>query len=155
MPESKKIAVIRVRGITGVKGGLNDTMRLLALTRVNHCAVVESTPQTLGMVVSCKDYLTWGEIDKDTLAALIEKRGMLEGDKPVTDAYAKANGFDSLDAVADKVLAGQAELGALKMKRVFRLHPPRKGHRTTKKAYPYGALGNRGAEINALIRRMM
>ncbi len=155
MPESRKLAVVRVRGRTGVKGDLNDTMRLLGLTRVNHCVVVDASPQTLGMIESCKDYITWGEINKETLAALVEKRGMLEGDKRITDAYLKACGFSSFGDFAGKVVSGDAKRGALKMKRVFRLHPPRKGHKSTKKAYPYGALGNRGAEINELIKRMM
>lgn len=154
MPE-KKIAVIRVRGRTGVRSDLTEAMRLLGLTRANHCVVVNGSPQTLGMVESCKGYLTWGEIDKDTLAALVEKRGMLEGDKRLTEAFMKAGGFSSFGAFAEKMIAGDGKLNSLGMKRVFRLHPPRKGHRSTKKPFPYGALGNRGAEINELIRRMM
>lgn len=155
MPEKKSIAVIRVRGRTGLREGRADTMRLLGLTRVNHCVIIGISPQMMGMVKSCKDYITWGEVDKDTLAALIEKRGRLSGDKKVTEAYLKANGFDSFGAFADGIISGDGKVGMLKLKRVFRLHPPRKGHGGVKVAYPRGALGNRGAEINGLIRRMM
>ena len=156
MPEkTKTIAVIRVRGRTGLREDRVDTMRLLGLTRVNHCVIVKMTPQNLGMVRSCKDYLTGGEVDKETLAALVEKRGKLSGDKKVTEAHVKASGFGSFGAFADGIISGDGNAGLVKMKRVFRLHPPRKGHKGVKRAYPYGALGNRGAEINELIRRMM
>ena len=37
----------------------------------------------------------------------------------------------------------------------FRLHPPRKGHKSTKKHYPKGSLGYHGEDINKLLERMI
>ena len=48
---------------------------------------------------------------------------------------------------------GREELG---IKPVFRLHPPRKGYKDSKKAFNEGGtLGYRGEEINTLIKRMV
>jgi large subunit ribosomal protein L30 len=156
MAEAKTIAVVRVRGVTGVSPAVRETLLLLGLTRVNHCVVGRRTPEFAGMVERVKDYVTWGEIDAPTLAAVIEKSGRLEGDKKLTAAFLKAKGFDSFQALADKVLAGGATLPSVEgLKKVFRLHPPRKGYTSVKRKFPYGALGNRGAEINGLIKRMI
>ncbi|HLC68396.1 MAG TPA: uL30 family ribosomal protein [Candidatus Bilamarchaeaceae archaeon] len=38
--------------------------------------------------------------------------------------------------------------------KVYRLHPPRKGHKSIKHRYPRGALGKR-PEMDSLLRRMM
>ena len=156
MNDGKKIAVIRVRGSTGNMPQLNDTLRLLGLTRVNHCVIVGRTAQTAGMIERAKSYIAWGEIDAPTLAAMVEKRGRLIGDKRITDALVTASGFGSFSDFAEKVVGGKAQLSSLTgMKKVFRFHPPRKGYKGIKKAYPYGALGNRGAEINEMIKRMI
>lgn len=157
MNDGKKIAVIRVRGSTSMVPQLNETLRLLGLTRVNHCVVLGRTAQTAGMVELAKNYVAWGEVDAPTLAAVMEKRGRLAGDKKLSDALVKASGFSSFSDFAEKVVAGKAQLNSVKgIKKVFRLHPPKKGHKGgIKKAYPYGALGNRGAEINELLKRMI
>jgi len=156
MNDGNCIAVIRVRGSTRTSSDVEGTLRLLGLTRVNHCVVLRATPQILGMVEYVKDYVAWGELDAPTLALLLERRGRLEGNKKLSEAYMKANGFDSFEAFADKFLKGGAELSSLAgLKKVFRLHPPRKGYRSIKARYPYGTLGNRGAEINELLKRMV
>jgi len=156
MNDGKPIAVIRVRGSTRTTSDVEDTLKLLGLTRVNHCVVLRRTPQVLGMIDVVKDYIVWGELDAQTLADMLEKRGMLEGNKRLNEAYMKASGFDSFDAFAENFIKGEAELSSLVgLKKVFRLHPPRKGYRSIKAKHPYGALGNRGAEINEFIKRMI
>lgn len=156
MTNGKAVAVVRVRGSTGVTPDAREALRLFGLTRVNHCVVVKRSPSVTGALELVKDFITWGEVDGKTLAALIEKRGRLVGDKEVSEAFVKASGFGSFAALAEKVAAGEAELKELQgFKKVFRLHPPRKGYRSIKKRYPYGSLGNRGAEIGALITRMV
>jgi len=148
-----KIAVVRVRGAVGTTGTFNDTMRMLALTRVNHCSIVEEAQ--LGMVKLCKDYLTWGEVEAETLGMMIAKRGMKAGNKKVTEEDIAKTSFKTIDAFVKTFMNSEAKLSDIGIKKVFRLHPPRKGYSFVKKTYPEGALGYRKGEINALLKRMM
>ncbi len=67
-------AVVRVRGIIGVRDTIRETLRRLKLTKPNHCVLVKITDSMIGMLKKSKDYITWGEIDTPTLKLLIEKR---------------------------------------------------------------------------------
>jgi len=151
----KILAVVRVRGTTGVAHEVAESMRFLGLTRVNHCVVVPNEKGVKGMIDSAKDYITWGTIDDAMLTKMIVSKGKLPGDKKITDAYVKEKKFGSIAEFAKKVAAGEAKIVDIGMKKVFRLHPPRKGHSSIKLKYPRGALGNRGAEIDLLINRMI
>ena len=151
-------AVVRVRGTVNVRHDIKKTLEMLRLNRVNHCVIVEDTPSYRGMLQKAKDYITWGEIEKDTLAELIRKRGRLLGDKPVDDEYIRsATPFKSIDELAGAIIGGKIRYRDIpNIKPVFRLHPPKKGYEGIKRAYTVGgALGYRGKEINDLIRRML
>lgn len=148
-----KIAVVRVRGLVDVDHRMNDTLRMMGLTRVNHCSIVDDSH--IGMVQRCKDLITWGEVDAETLEMLIMKRGMKVGNKRINEDDVKKAGFKSIGEFAEKFLKSEKKLEDLGIKKVFRLHPPRKGHGHIKWHYPAGALGYRKGEINALLKRMM
>jgi large subunit ribosomal protein L30 len=83
------LAAIRIRGRTGVKGDISDTLDMLRLTRINHAVIIPDTPSYQGMLLKAKDYITWGEIDQETLIKLINHRGMLPGRVPVTEDNVK------------------------------------------------------------------
>ncbi|MEM3555356.1 MAG: 50S ribosomal protein L30 [Candidatus Micrarchaeia archaeon] len=150
----KRIAVVRVRGRVGVREKVEDTLEKLKLTRVNHCVIVDDSPQKMGMVEKCSNYVTWGEIDAPTFALMVKKRGRI-GRKRVDEEEMKKSGFESFEKFAEKFCSFECELEAVGIKEVFRLHPPRGGHRHIKKPYPEGALGYRGEKINELLRRMV
>ena len=61
------LAAVRVRGTVGVKGDIADTMEMLRLTRINHAVLINENPSYKGMLLKSKDYITWGEIDLETL----------------------------------------------------------------------------------------
>ena len=119
--------VIRVRSDRGVKPKIRDTMSMLNLTRVNHAVLIPDTPAYVGMLHKAKDYITWGEVDADTIATLISERGRLVGDKPVTDASVKTGSdYSTIKAVSKAIASDEAGTGDIDgMKPVFRLHPPR------------------------------
>lgn len=153
---ARRVAVVRVRGSVGTKGTVEDTLTKLRLTRVNHCVVIDDSPQMMGMVRKCSDYITWGEVDPVTLALLLGKRARAPGNRRIGGDELRSSGFESFEDFAEKVCGFKCELNALKfMKPVFRLHPPTKGYRHVKKPYPRGALGYRGERINELLRRMV
>ncbi|MDI9437362.1 MAG: 50S ribosomal protein L30 [Euryarchaeota archaeon] len=150
------LAAIRVRGRTGIKGGISDTLDMLRLTRINHAVLVPETPSYLGMLRKAKDYITWGEISQETLEELLEKRAMLPGREKVTLEYLEETGYKSLEELAQALLEEKAQLEELGLKPVFRLHPPRKGYKDIKKAFNEGGtLGYRGEDINHLLKRMV
>jgi large subunit ribosomal protein L30 len=62
-----KLALIRLRGKTGVRKDISDTLVMLNLPCVNSCVVVEKNSGTEGMIRKCKDFLTWGEISDETI----------------------------------------------------------------------------------------
>lgn len=151
-------AVVRVRGTTKIRKDIEDTMKMLNLTRVNHCVVVPETPSVRGMLEKAKDYITWGEINETTLARLIKFRGRLEGDNPIDDSYVKENTeFTSIISLAKSIVNDQFKYKDLKkVKPLFRLNPPRKGYEGIKRSFQNGgALGYRGEKINELIERML
>ena len=153
-----KLALIRLRSGIRAKGEVRDTLAMLRLHRINHLVLVDDNPSYKGMVQKVKDYITWGEIDKETLAALIRKRGRLIGNKPITDEYVKEKLGMTIDEFAEKVVNGEMKLTDLpNIKPVFRLHPPRGGLKGSKKRSfkEGGALGYRGEKINELIERML
>jgi large subunit ribosomal protein L30 len=152
------LAVVRVRGIINVKNDIRDTLTMLGLGRVNHCVLIDETPQYMGMVRKVRDYVTYGPIDAETAALLLKERGRLVGHKPLDVSIIKEMGeFKSFDDMGKAIAEGQLNWSKLdKTVRVFRLHPPRKGYEGVKRAYTVGgALGDRGEGINPLIQRMI
>lgn len=75
------IAVIKIRSEIGTKQEIKDTFKFLNLKKKNSCVLLKETPANIGMVKKVKDYVTWGEINKETLLKLISKRARLPGDK--------------------------------------------------------------------------
>ena len=71
------IAAIRIRGETGVKGDIQDTMHMLHLSTKHTCVIMPKTPVVDGMLKKAKDYITWGEISPETITLLKEKRGSM------------------------------------------------------------------------------
>jgi len=150
------IAAVRVRGRTGVKKGIQDTMSMLKLTRINHLILFHEDPSYKGMLVKAKDYITWGEIDVETISQIITKRGKLSGNEKVTEEYIKENTeYASIEELAKAVSSGEANVEDVGIKPVFRLHPPRKGYEATKTSFKEGgSLGNR-EDINELVLKMV
>ncbi|MDD5959360.1 MAG: 50S ribosomal protein L30 [Methanobrevibacter wolinii] len=148
--------VIRIRGTTGVKRGIADTLDMLRLNRISHAVLVDETDSYKGMLQKGKDYITWGEVNAETLAKIIAKRGRLVGDAHVTDEYLKENtDYKSIEELANALIKGEIKAQDVGMKPVFRFHPPRKGYKGIRKPVTEGgSLGYRGEDINNLAIKM-
>lgn len=152
------LAVVRVRGTVNINRDTKDALRMLHLTRANHCTIIPEDARWRGTLLKVKDYVTWGQVDEPTVFDLLQKRARLEGDKPLTEQYLTKNTqFKSLKALAEAIARGRASLRDVEgLKPLFRLAPPRKGFEHVVRDYATGGtLGDRGAKINALIRRML
>ncbi len=152
--------VIRARSDRGVTKKIRDTMAMLNLTRVNHAVLLPETPSYAGMLQKAKDFVTWGEVDAETISTLLKERGRMTGDKPVTDTVVKSGSeYSTVDALAKAIASCDATPRSVEgLKSVLRLHPPRgaKGWGGIKRAYSVGgALGFRGKDIENLAARMV
>jgi large subunit ribosomal protein L30 len=151
-------AVIRIRGTVNVKPNINKTLQLLNLTRSNHCILLNESKSTKGMLQIAKDYVTWGEIQKGTIERLLKERGRINGNKPLTDKHVQsATSYKNINELSEAVFNEKIRINEIPdLKKVFRLHPPRKGLEGIKRSYANkGALGYRGKSIENLLKRMM
>lgn len=152
------MAVIRIRGTISGSMQARETLKMLRLIRNNHAVLVDNRPSFLGMITAAKDYVTYGQPSKETVAKLIKKRGRLEGNKKLSDEYAQKLSHKSLDELAEAVSECRVEYWKLpNIQPVFRLHPPSKGFKgKIKRGYGSGGeLGYRGEKIDELLNRML
>lgn len=150
-------AIVRIRGTIGITSGVRDTLKMLRIDAVNYSVVVPDNPNYKGMLNAAKDWITYGDVDKDTLVAMLKKRLRLKGNKRVDEKNIKeVTGFDSFDAFADAIIAGKSKLRDFEnLQPFFRLTPPSKGFKAIREHYPKGDLGYRAKEINELLMRMI
>jgi large subunit ribosomal protein L30 len=152
---------VRIRGTPGMRRKTMDTLKMLRMHKLNHGVLIWGTPSYRGMLIKCKDYIAYGEIDEKTLIRLLRVRAKIEGNKPLTEEYIKKlTNFKNLRELAKALLNGEIqyrEKDIYKIKPIFRLHPPKKGHRGTIKKHfnEGGTLGNVGIYINELIHKML
>jgi len=150
-------AVVQVRGVVNTRQDIKDTLKMLRLHHINHCVLVADTPENLGMIRKVNDYVAYGEGDAVTIETLLRTRGRLIGDAALTDEYIKSNStYSSITELAKALAGGEMKLRDIPgLKPVLRLHPPRKGYKTTKRTFVQGgALGYYGQEINTLLYKM-
>ena len=143
--EEQKIAIVRVRGLTGIKHPIDDTLNKLRLYRKNYCVVVPKNSVYMGMVMKVKDYVTWGEVGEETYKTLLDERKE-EYKERVSDSKGKIN------------YGKFSDINGKKIKKFFRLNSPRKGYgrKGIKASFTDGgALGYRGDKINDIIMRMI
>ncbi|MCD6408922.1 MAG: 50S ribosomal protein L30 [Candidatus Verstraetearchaeota archaeon] len=155
---SQLLVAIRIRGRVGVPPDKKYTLDLLRLRRKHIAVLLKNTPEILGMLNKVSDYITWGEISREALIELLKKRGRTVGDKPITEEFLKARGFNSIEELADALLERKIAYKDIPgIKPVFRLTPPSGGFKgTIKKHYKMGGeLGYRGEAINELVKKMI
>jgi large subunit ribosomal protein L30 len=149
-------AVIRIRGTVNITRGVKDTLEMLRLDKVNACSLVLENSTYKGMLNAAKDWITWGEVEKNNLVEMLKKRLRLNGNKRVDETILKQIGIDSYEALADGLMAGKTKLKDFnQLQPLFRLTPPSKGFKSVKESFPKGDLGYRGKEINQLLMRMI
>lgn len=142
-----KLAVLRVRGIRKTNPKIRKTFELLRLEKPNHCVLVDDSPQTLGMLLIVKDYVTYGPVDEETINILLFKRG-----KKGATFLRSLLKEDQIKEAAKSIFSGKKTVEYVNP--VFRLSPPSKGHKNIKVNYPEGALGKRDT-MSPILRRMM
>ncbi|MEM0155526.1 MAG: 50S ribosomal protein L30 [Thermoplasmataceae archaeon] len=152
------LAVIRIRGETGIRPDAQKTTELLRLHKINHLVVIEDNDVNRGMISRVENYVTWGEIDSETLIEVLREKALFKGRKKIPeDGLKDVTGYASYKKLADDLLKGKIRYSDVKdIVPVIRLNPPYRGYEAIRKHYRKGgSAGYRGKEINELIRRMI
>ena len=151
-------AVIRVRGTVNVNPDIKKTLQIMNLTRANHCVLIDESKSVKGMLQIVKDYVTWGEVNDETVSMLLRERGRLIGNKQLTDDHIKTStSYKTIDELSSAIAKGNVKINEVpEMKKVFRLHPPLQGYEGIKRSIiNKGTLGYRGEKITNLLEKMM
>jgi ribosomal protein L30/L7E len=70
------IAVIRIKGQVGLKKEVKETLHRLKIRKKYVCIVIEKpTDVQIGMIKSMRNFISYGEISKETYKKLVEARG--------------------------------------------------------------------------------
>ena len=152
------LAVIRIRGETGIRPQPQKTTELLRLHKINHLVLVEDNESFRSMLQTAKDYLTWGEIEEATVEALLQNRALMKGRKPLSEEnLSELAGYKTFKTLAKALVSGKKKYSDIKdIVPVIRLNPPRGGYEAIRKNFAQGgSSGYRGKEINTLIMKMI
>lgn len=152
------LAVIRVRGTTGLTPAARKSAELMRLHHINHMVILKESDTLKGMLQSAKDYITWGEIDRTTLTEVLKTRALLEGRKSLTEEYIREKmGIDTFTDLSQKLIDGEIRYRDIPgIIPVLRMHPPKGGYEYIRIQYnKKGTLGYRGEAINDLILKML
>ncbi len=125
--------VIWIRGIIKAKPRVRKTLESLGLDKKNSLAIIPEDRKKMLKII--EGFVTYGEINKETLTKIIKKKLKIENP----------------EKKAEKILKGEEKV-------VFHLRPPSKGFERggIKKFYKEGgAIGYRGSDINQLLGRMI
>ncbi|MDP1694024.1 MAG: 50S ribosomal protein L30 [Candidatus Woesearchaeota archaeon] len=157
--ENKRIAVIRIRGETGLSKPLRDTLKMLRLYKKHNCVVISNTPVYIGMLEKVKESTTWGEISEEACKLLFEKRGRVANKQPLTEEYLKKQANLTFESFTKEFMTFKKEIKDVPgLKPFFKLLPPRQGFESKGIKIQYslgGALGYRKDKINDLLKRML
>ena len=159
--KSSCIIAVRLRGGAGVATDVEATLNMLHLRRKYNAVLMYNKPDVLGMLKKTKDYITWGEADREVLSLLLSERSRPHGAGELTAKYLKERlQIPSIQRLVEMIEQAEVPLGTLYgagIPPVFCLHPPKGGFKRSLKRplTDGGELGYRGTEITSLISRMI
>ncbi|QIB75047.1 50S ribosomal protein L30 [Halogeometricum borinquense] len=127
-------AVVQLRGDVNMSEATHDTLKMLNIHSVNHCALVPESDTYRGMITKVNDYVAHGEPSVDVVETLLRTRAEPEeGSDTVDDEWLEANtDYDDVTALAEALIDEETTLREQGLSPVLRLHPPRGGHKGQK-----------------------
>jgi len=136
---------------------VKDTLKMLGLNTRYRATIVPDTHSYRGMLLRAKEHLAWCETTPSLIKQLLEKRGCMQGWKPLRPEDVKELGYKDLDSLAEALDSAEVTLSKLKgLKPSFALHPPRGGFkRSTRRAYSQGGILGLNPDLPKLIEAML
>src|SRR6056297_1254166 len=151
-------AIVQLRGDVNMSSAVHDTLKMLNIHHVNHCAFVPETETYRGMVTKVNDYVAHGEPSADAVETVLRTRAEpAEGDADVDEAWlSEHTDYDDFGALAEALIDEETTLREQGLSPVLRLHPPRGGHDGIKHPVVEGGqLGRHGTDdIDSLLEAM-
>jgi len=169
VPAEPKLAlVIRIRGIIGVSPKAKKIMQLFRLLQIHSATFVRMNEATMRMLRLIEPYVTYGYPTRATVEKLIYKRGFgkirkqripIADNSVIQDGLGKRTGIECCaDLVHEIVTVGPNFRRANNFLWPFKLSAPDGGFSRKTKLLHFmegGEAGNRGEEINKLVKRML
>ncbi len=95
-------AVVQIRGEVNMNQDVRDTLSMLNIHKVNHCALVPESETYRGMITKVNDFVAHGEPEQDVLETVLSKRAQpLEGSDDVDDEWVADNtDYDDIAGLA-------------------------------------------------------
>ena len=154
---AKAFLVVRISGQADVPYWAVTTMKLLKLEKKYRATIIPEKDNTIGMLRKIQHYVSWQEIDIETVKELLDKKARKSGYKKITNEDITSIGFTSIDELATSLAEGKTSLSKLKpLKPWFALDPPRQGFkRSTKKLYGQKGVLGYNKELSVIVKRMM
>ena len=154
---AKAFLVVRISGQADVPYCAVTTMTLLKLEKKYRATIIPEKDNTIGMLRKIQHYVSWQEIDIETVKELLDKKARKSGYKKITNEDITSIGFTSIDELATSLAEGKTSLSKLKpLKPWFALDPPRHGFkRSTKKLYGQKGVLGYNKELSVIVKRMM
>ena len=154
---AKAFLVVRISGQADVPYWAVTTMKLLKLEKKYRATIIPEKDNTTGMLRKIQHFVSWQEIDIETVKELLDKKARKSGYKKVTNEDITSIGFTSIDELATSLAEGKTSLSKLKpLKPWFALAPPRHGFkRSTKKLYGQKGVLGYNKELSVIVKRMM
>mmetsp|Transcript_10078 Transcript_10078/g.15304 ORF Transcript_10078/g.15304 Transcript_10078/m.15304 type:complete len:241 (-) Transcript_10078:566-1288(-) len=164
-PEAKVAFVIRIRGIIGVSPKVRKILQLLRLRQIHNGVFVKLNAATIKMLRLVEPYVAYGYPSLKSVKDLIYKRGFGKvnkqrqplSDNSVVEQVLGATGIICVEDLVHEIYScGPNFQKANNFLWPFKLTSPRGG--LSQKLLHHnegGQAGQRGAEINALIKRML
>ncbi len=90
------IAVIRIKGDVGLRHQIKETFERLRLKKKYSCIIFEKPgKEQLGMIEKVRDFVAYGEIDKETYEELVKARGKNTKSKTFFRLHPPRKGIES------------------------------------------------------------
>jgi len=165
--EPKLVLVIRLRGIIGVDPKPKKIMQLFRLRQIHNASFVRLNGATRRMLRLIEPYVTYGVPTRSTIEKLIYKRGFGKLNKqriPISENDVIEAGLGGLgirccaDLMHEIITVGPHFKEANNFLWPFKMSSPRGGYSKKTKLLHYmegGESGDRGEEINKLVKRML
>jgi len=168
VPAEPKVAlIIRIRGIIGVSPKAKKVMQLFRLRQIHNATLVRLNSATIRMLRLIEPYVTYGIPTRATIEKLVYKRGFGKIDKqriPIADNSVIKEGLGQYginccaDLIHEIVTVGPHFKQANNFLWPFKLSSPLGGFSAKTKLLHYlegGEAGNRGEEINKMVKKML
>ena len=168
IPAMPKVAlVIRIRGIIGVSPKAKKVMQLFRLRQIHNATFVKLNEATIRMLRLIEPYVTYGIPTRATIEKLMYKRGFGKINKqriPIADNSVIQEGLSkygincTADLIHEIVTVGPNFKQANNFIWPFKLSSPLGGFSRKTKLLHFlegGEAGNRGEEINKLVKKML